>query len=89
MLLFLISAVRAVIEMLGLCLLGQGVLKLLAGRKSQENPIYCLFALITRPPLRVVARMLPNWAPAWISGSLLFLVLFLIWSGLAVWRKFL
>jgi hypothetical protein len=54
---FLISALRAIVEMLGLCLLGQAVLYLLAGRRRTDNRIYQLFDLITTPPRRVVALL--------------------------------
>ena len=36
---FLISALRAIVEMLGLCLMGQGVLYLLTGSRRQQNAI--------------------------------------------------
>lgn len=88
MTLFLIGALRAVIEMLGLCLLGQGALALLAGRGRRGNPIYRLFDLITAPPRRLVEPLLPRRAgEPWI-GLLCFLLLFLAWIGLAIVRKF-
>lgn len=86
--LFLIAALRAIIEMLGLCLLAQGFLHLLSGPRRQRNPIYQLFALITRPPRRLVALLLPADSPPWAVGLLCFGVLFALWIGLAVARKF-
>ena len=59
MILFAISALRAVVEMLAMCLLAQGVLYLLAGQRRADNPIYRLFALLTHPPRRLVASLLP------------------------------
>ena len=61
---FVISAVRAVVEMLGLCLIGQGILYLLAGSRRRQNAIYRFFDLLTRPPRQVVAFLLP-----WIGGK--------------------
>lgn len=86
--LFLIAALRAIIEMLGLCLIGQGMLALLAGSKRQVNPIYRLFALITHAPRRVVAHLLPNAAGEKTIGICCFVVLFCLWIGLALMRKF-
>lgn len=86
--LFLIAALRAIIEMLGLCLLAQGLLHLLSGPQRERNPIYQLFALITRPPRRLVALLLPGGSPPWAVGLLCFGVLFALWIGLAVARKF-
>lgn len=88
MLLFLISALRAIVEMLGLCLVAQGVLYLLAGKRRAANPIYQLFSLITAPPRRLVAWLLPQRASATIIGIVCFALLLLFWLGLAVMRKF-
>lgn len=88
MTLFLISAARAVVEMLGLCLLGQGLLYLLAGRKRSENRIYQAFALVTKGPRRIVATLLPGSTnPATIS-MVSFAILLLLWIGFAFIRKF-
>ena len=59
MLLFAIAALRAIIEMLGLCLIGQGALFAIAGRNSEKNPIYAMFRLITEMPVRLFAHLLP------------------------------
>ena len=87
MTLFLISALRAVIEMLGLCLIGQGVLHVLAGRRREANRIYQLFDLITRPPRRAIALAMPG-ASGRTIGLVYFIVLLLLWLGLAYLRKF-
>lgn len=60
MLPFAIGALRAIVEMLGLCLLGMGAMALLAGAGRQGNPVYRLFELITRAPRQLVARLLPE-----------------------------
>jgi len=87
MTLFLISALRAVIEMLGLCLFGQGVLHVLAGRRREANRIYQLFDLITRPPRRAIALAMPGATNRTI-GLASFVILLLLWLGLALARKF-
>lgn len=85
---FLIGALRAIVEMLGLCLLGQGALFLLLGGKCTANPVWQLFALITQAPRRLVAGILPrNVSAAQISVAT-FLILFFLWTGLAFLRKF-
>lgn len=87
MVLFLIGAIRAVIEMLGMCLLGQGILYVLAGRGRVTNPIYQLFDLITRPPRKIIERILPA-ASGTTIGVAYFAILLLLWVGLAFVRKF-
>lgn len=86
--LFVLSALRAVVEMLGLCLLGQAALALLAGRSRLGNPIYRLFALITRAPRRLCGKLLPGTRRPWLEGELCFLLLLLAWIALAVGRLF-
>lgn len=86
MLPFLISAARAVIEMLGLCLIGQGALYILAGRGRENNRIYQLFDLLTRAPRQLVAMILPGFSGKAI-GVACFVILLLLWIGLAFLRK--
>ncbi len=86
---FAIGAVRAIVEMLGLCLIAQGVLHVVAGRAREANFIYQLFALLTRAPRKLVARLLPQGCSGILIGIVSFTALFAIWIGLAVLRKFL
>lgn len=88
MILFAISALRALVEMLALCLLAQAFLYLLAGQGRAGNPIYRFFALLTDPPRRLVARLLPARVGAPMVGGMTFVLLFVLWIGLALARKF-
>lgn len=83
----LISALRSVIEMLGLCMLGQAILYLLAGRNRANNRIYQLFDLITKAPRQLVANILPASASPVAVGVISFVILLLAWLGLAFLRK--
>ena len=87
MTLLLISALRSVIEMLGLCMLGQAILYLLAGRNRANNRIYQLFDLITKAPRQLVANILPASASPVAVGVISFVILLLAWLGLAFLRK--
>ena len=84
---FVISVVRAVIEMLGLCLLGQGILFVVAGRSRGGNRIYQLFELLTKAPRKLLANVLPARTSPVTVGILSFLILLLAWIGLAFVRK--
>ena len=88
-LLFFIAALRAVVEMLGLSLIGLGVMALFAGNGRQKNPIYQLFDLITRAPRRCVAALIPGQERQVLAACLCFVLLFMVWVGLAIWRVFL
>lgn len=85
---FLLGALRATVEMLGYCLLGQAFLYVLAGRNRLSNPIYQLLALITQPPRKLCARLLPTASPGWLVGVLCFAILVVLWLGLAWLRNF-
>ena len=86
MLLFFIAALRAIVEMLGLALLGLAAMSVLAGSRRQSNPIYRLFELLTRAPRRLVGAILPAKTPPFVVGVLCFILLFVVWIGLALWR---
>ena len=87
MMLFTLGALRAIVEMLVLCLLAQAALYPLCGRQRAANPIYRLFALITAAPRRLAARLLPLGAEPWLAGALCFILLFAAWIGLAWLRR--
>ena len=87
MLAFIISALRSIIELLGLALLGQGVLYIIAGQQRAKNPIYQFFALLTRRPQQFAAKLLPRNTHTLISGVFFFLILFSLWIALAWLRK--
>ncbi len=86
MTIFLISALRAVIEMLGLCYIGQAILYALAGSGRAGNPIYRLFDLITRLPRRLLAALMPASVGSASIAIVSFLILLLAWIGLAFVR---
>lgn len=88
MLLFFLGALRAIVEMLGLCLISQGVLYLVAGQGRAANPIYQLFSVITAPPRKLLSRLLPVGTSTTTIGAVCFALLFLLWVGLAILRKF-
>ena len=90
MLHFLISAIRAITEMLLLCLLAQGMLYLIAGSHRAENPVYRFFTLITRGPQQWLSCLLPASHRDGVFGvGLTFLLLLFLWLGLAALRKLL
>jgi len=89
MLAFSLSALRSIIELIGLALVGQGMLYIIAGSHRDQNPIYQFFALLTRRPQQLAARLLPGNVTPLVSGLFCFLMLFSIWIALAWLRKFL
>lgn len=84
--LFVLSALRALVEVALLALLGQGAVALLSGARRQTNPIYQLFAVVTRPVIRVVRFITPKPIIDKHVPFVAFLLLFWFWLFLA-WAK--
>ncbi len=84
--LFVLSIVRALVEVALLALLGQGVVALLAGARRATNPIYQLFAVVTRPVIRVVRFVTPKPILDRHVPFVTFFLLFWLWIFLA-WAK--
>lgn len=86
-LLFALSALRAIVEMLGLCLIGQAVVGVMAGPRRDANVVYRLFALVTQAPRSLVGYLLPAHCSERAVGIVCFIILFVFWVGLAILRK--
>lgn len=88
-LLWLIGAVRALVEVAGLSLLAQGTVGLLAGSRRGDNPIYRLFQVVTRPVLLLLRRLLLGRVADRQLPAIAFFLLFWLWIALAYLRKIL
>lgn len=85
--LLILGALRALVEVALLFLVGQGLLALLAGGRRHTNTIYQLFVIVTRPVLKIVRFVAP---PQIIDKHLPFVAFFLLfwlWIGLAYLKK--
>lgn len=85
--LFVLSALRALVEVAGLFLLGQGALYLLAGRGREGNAIYRFFRLATRPLLHVVRWITPKIVVDRHLPFVAFFLLFWLWIALALAKR--
>ena len=82
-----ISALRAIIEFSWLAMLGQAALHVLAGQHRRENPVYQLFDLLTRPWRKILAMLLGKQPDSGLVAVVTFLVLLVLWMGLAILRR--
>lgn len=82
-----VSMLRALVEMLMFCALGQGGLFLIAGGKHRENPIYRLLALIMQPYWLGLARLLRVRMLTTGFRILAVILLFITWIGLALIKR--
>ena len=77
--LLLVSILKAFSEILAFSLLGQGVLWLIAGKSRETNVIYRMFAIVTRPLMRLARLITPRLVldrHIWLVGVL---IVFIVW----------
>jgi hypothetical protein len=84
--LFVLSVLRALVEVALLALLGQGAVALLAGARRHTNPVYQLFAIVTKPVIRAVRFITPKPVLDKHVPFVAFFLLFWLWIFLA-WTK--
>ena len=81
--LLILGVLRALVEVAGLFLLGQGLLALLAGSRRHDNTMYKLFLIITGPVLKAVRVVTPPQVIDKHLPFVAFALLFWCWIGLA------
>ncbi|MBZ0131777.1 MAG: hypothetical protein M9884_16340 [Rhodocyclaceae bacterium] len=84
--LFIVSVLRALVEVALLALLGQGLLALLAGSRRHNNFVYRLFMVITQPVISLVRRITPKVILDKHLPFVSFFLMFWLWILLA-WVK--
>ena len=86
--LLVLTMLRALVEVAGCFMLGQGLLYVLAGRKRDQNFVYQLFALLTRPVVRVTRAITPRFVRNEHVPLAAFMLLLWIWIGLGVAKRY-
>lgn len=80
--LFIVSALKALVEIAALALLAQGVVGFLSGKAKDNNFVYRLFQVVTGPIYKVVRKITPKFVADQHIGLASFFVLFWIWIAL-------
>ena len=86
--LMIVTMLRALVEVAGYFMLGQGLLYLFAGCKRTENFIYQLFALLTRPVMKLTRAITPRFVRDDHIPVAAFLLLLWLWIGLAMAKRY-
>ncbi len=86
---FLIGALRAVVEVAGFALLGQGALTLMTGARRHDNLVYRVLESISRPAVRLVRNLAPRRILDPHIPMLAFFLLFWMWILLALGKRYL
>lgn len=86
--LFLISALRALVEVAGYTLIGQGIVALFAGRNRDNNFVYRLMKTVTNPVVKLVRFITPRLILDQHIPFVTFFLLFWLWIGLAMAKRY-
>lgn len=85
----IISILRALVEIAGYSLLGQGLLAILAGTKREQNVFYRILRTITSPVIRAVRFITPRFIIDAHIPFLSFFLLFWLWVALSFAKRYL
>jgi len=83
----LISILRALVEVAGFALLGQGALVVLAGKYRDQNLFYRVLRIVTQPVVSAVRFITPRFVIDRHIPVLTFFLLFWLWIVLAVVKR--
>jgi hypothetical protein len=83
-----LSMLRAIVEVAGFAMLGQGLLYVLAGRRRKENFVYQLFGILTRPVIRFTRWITPRFVRDDHVPFAAFLLLLWLWIGLLIAKRY-
>lgn len=86
--LFVLSVLRALVEVAGYTLLGQGIVALFAGHNRESNFVYRMMKTVTGPAVRLVRFITPRIIIDRHIPFVTFFLLFWLWIGLAVAKRF-
>ena len=86
--LLVLTIARALVEVAGCFMLGQGLLYVLAGRRRNDNFVYQLFAILTRPVMKVTRALTPRIVKDEHIAIAAFMLLLWLWVGLAVAKRY-
>lgn len=76
----LVTILKALIEIAGLSLLGQGVLYLFAGASRERNFVYIMFRTVTAPVFRLTRFITPRFILDRHIWMLTPLVVLMLWA---------
>ena len=82
----MIVVLKALTEVAGVAMLGQGVLYALTGNKCDQNPVYGIFKTITSPVFKVTRWITPRVILDRHLGLVAFFLLVVLWLGLTVMK---
>lgn len=80
--LFIVSVLKALVEIAAMALLAQGLIGLLSGKAKQGNFVYRLFHTVTAPIIKITRSATPGFITDRHIGLVSFFILFWLWIAL-------
>ena len=84
----LLSVLRAIVEVTGFIMLGQGVLYVVAGKSRQKNFVYQMFEIVTKPVIKLTRFITPRLIRDDHIPVAAFLLVAWLWIGLAIAKRY-
>jgi hypothetical protein len=81
-----IVILKALTEVAGVAMMGQGVLWVIAGAKRDQNLVYGIFKTLTSPVMKVTRWITPRVVLDQHVGLVAFFLLIVLWLGLTVMK---
>ena len=81
-----IVILKALTEVAGLAMFGQGVLWVVAGAKRDQNIVYGIFKTLTSPVMRATRAITPRFVLDQHLGLVAFFLLVVIWVVLTAFK---
>lgn len=82
----IIVILKALTEIAGVAMLGQGVLWAIAGSRREQNPVYGLFKTLTSPVMKVTRLITPRVVLDQHIGLVAFFLLAVLWLALTAMK---
>lgn len=81
-----IVVLKALTEVAGVAMIGQGLLYVIAGAKRDQNAVYGIFKTLTSPVMKATRWITPRIILDQHIGLVAFLLLIILWVGLTVMK---
>jgi hypothetical protein len=82
----IIVILKALTEVAGVAMIGQGVLWVLAGAKRDQNLVYNLFKVVTSPVRKAARAITPRIVLDQHIGLVAFFLLIVLWVALTAFK---
>jgi hypothetical protein len=80
----IIVILKALTEIAGVAMIGQGILYALTGAKRDQNPFYGIFKMVSSPVMKVTRWITPRIVLDRHLGLVAFFLLIVLWLGLTL-----